>query len=398
MNIAILTTEYVTEKDFHGGLANYLYRVTQNLVLSGHHVEVFTLSDQDNKIHHDGVVIHQVMNRSAFFTFLNRLTRYRFKRTFRFLSLSRCLEKRLKERRKDQPFDIVQASSCFACGFFSTFQSKLPVVSRVSSFEPLFRKFYRRTLSLDQRICEWLELYALKRSNAVYAPSIFLANILKIEEHIPTDVLRPPFSIETERFDESIYKKHLNGNKYFLFFGAIGFLKGCEVIANSLPEMLSRFLDIHFVFAGKSLEGPQGLTMMDYVYQQAESFKERVHYLGVLRHPQLYPIIKNSIAVVLPSLVDNFPNTMLEAMAFGKVVIGTKGTSFEEFIDDSVSGFLVEPGSAIELTTAMVKVCEMSEEERELIGYSAQEKIKHLNPEKACKNLLEYFQKIIDNN
>ena len=46
MKIAFLTTEYVTEQDFDGGLSI----IIQDLHISqvrGHHVEIFTLSDHD---------------------------------------------------------------------------------------------------------------------------------------------------------------------------------------------------------------------------------------------------------------------------------------------------------------------------------------------------------------
>lgn len=395
MKIAFLTTEYITEAEFDGGLANYLYRVTHTLISRGHHVEIFTLSDQDNEIYHQGVLIHQVQNKSYFFDLLSKLTRYKFKRTFRFLSLSYCLRKRFLKRQRVQPFDLIQASSCFACSLFLTFGSLLPIVVRVSSFEPMFWKFYRRPLNLDQRLCEWLELLAIRRSNSVYAPSQFLAKILEKQKKIKTEVLRPPFLLETDHFDESVYKKHLLGKKYFLFFGAIGFLKGGEILAQGLPKVLSKFPEIYFVLVGKVFEGPNGFTMLEYILEKAGNYKKRILHLGVLHHPQLYPIIKHSHAAVLPSLVDNFPNTMLEAMALGRIVIGTEGTSFEEFIDHRVSGILIEPDNSIALSGAMEEVWNMTDEERESIGQTAQKRVTLLRPEISCNELEEYFQRVL---
>jgi glycosyltransferase involved in cell wall biosynthesis len=395
MNIAFLTTEYITESEFDGGLANYLYRVTQTLISRGHHVEIFTLSDIDNKIYHQGVIVHQVRNKSDFFDFLSRLTRYKFKRTFRFLSLSYCLRKCFLKSNSIYQFDIIQASSCFACGLFLTFCLDVPIVTRVSSLEYLWERIYRRPLTLDQRICEWLELFAIRRSNAAYSPSKFLANMLQKQKRVTTNVLRPPFLVEIDHFDESIYKKYLSGRKYFLFFGAIGFLKGCEIIARSLPGLLSKYPEIYFVFVGKVLEGPQGLTMLEFIMQQAGIHKDRIIYLGVLSHVQLYPVIKESRAVVLPSLIDNFPNTMLESMALGKVVIGTKDTSFEELIDNGVSGVLVDVGNPEVLSEAMEEVWNMTDEEREKIGHAAQKRVGLLSTKKTCGELEQYFHRVL---
>lgn len=399
MDIAFLTTEYITEKEFDGGLANYLYRVAQVLRLRGHYVEIFTLSEDDSEVYHQGILVHRVANKGFSLELLNRLTRYKFKRTLRFLSLSYCLNKRLhkREEARRQQFDIVQASSCFACGLFSTLNRHRPLVTRVSSFEPLFRKFYRRQLNLDQRLCEWLELLVLIRSHAVYTPSRLLLKVLEGQDKLQVDVLRPPFFLELKNnhFDRSIYERYLFGKRYLLFFGAIGFLKGAEILAQILPKFLSKYPEIYFVFVGKVLEGPEGLTMMDYIMQKARTFKERIVYLGILAHPQLYPIIKGADAVVLPSLIDNFPNTMLESMALGKIVIGTKGTSFEEFIEQGLTGILAEPNSAQALLEAMETVCNMPEEPRNRISDLAQKEIGRLSPEITCAKLEGYFDQVL---
>lgn len=395
MNIAFLTTEYVTEDEFDGGLANYLHRMVTALMSEGHIIEIFTLSNENSLIYHQGLAVHRVQGKSPFFEFFNRLTRYRFKRTFRFLSLSYSLRKRLLRRHLDKNFVIVQASSCFACALFSTFRTPIPIVVRVSSFEPLFRKFYKRPLNLDQYICEWLELLAIKRSDASYTPSRFLSNLLTREKSVASDVIRPPFLLDNTRVDDSIYKKHLHGKRYLLFFGTIGFLKGCEIIADSLPPLLRKYPELHFVFVGKVFDGPNHMDMMEYILEKAGQNRNQIIHLGVLRHPELYPIIKHAHAVVLPSLIDNLPNTMLEAMALGKVVIGTQGTSFEEFIDNGISGILVEPGNSKTLSEAMENTWLLEEEERKAIGHEAQRRISLLSPEITCSELVSFFRKHI---
>ena len=87
---------------------------------------------------------------------------------------------------------------------------------------------------------------------------------------------------------------------------------------------------------------------------------------------------------------------MLEAMALGKVVIGTRGTSFEELIDDGVSGVLVESDNHLELCQAMQRVWDMSDKERENIGKVAQQRVASLSPEETCSDLEQYFQKFVN--
>ena len=395
MHIAFLTPEYITESNFDGGLANYLYRVAQGMKERGHQIEIFTKSDKNEIIYNQNILIHRVKTkRFLLFKLLNRLTRRRLKKSIDILSLSYYLRRSLLRKHKKQPFDIIQASSYLSTGLMLTFNRPAPITTRISSYEPLMRKYYHKRFTLDQRFIEWLELLTLRRSNNVYAPSKLLSRILRKNTNIKVDVLPPPFFLETNNFDESIYQKHLFRKKYFIFFGTIGLLKGGEVLARSLPNILSQYPEMYFVFVGKDSSYKEH-SMLKYILQQAGIYKNQIIYLGTLQHSQLYPIIKHSIAVVLPSLIDNLPNTMLEAMALGKIVIGTKGNSFEEVIDDGVSGILVEPNNSLKLGQAMKRVWNMNNEKREKIGKTAQQQIDFLSPEITCENLEQYFQKLI---
>lgn len=396
MKIAFITTEYVTEAEFDGGLANYLYRVAIALSSLGHVVEIFTLSDHDGETFHDGIRVHRVVNRSAFFSLLNRGTRYRLKRTLRFLSLAYCLHRRMMRRMRRCSFDAIQAASCFGCGLFATLNGRVPVVTRVSSFEPLFRLHYHRPLTLDQRLCELIESLAIKRSDAVYAPSRFLATLLQEQGRIAVDVLRPPFRLHPGSEDDEIYRQVAAGRKYFLFYGSIGFLKGCETIAKTLPHLLAAYPDMNFVFAGKVMGGPGNMDMAQYIRMRADSHIQRVIFTGALRHQALYPLIRYAHAVVLPSLVDNLPNTMLEAMAFAKVVIGTRGTSFEEYLQEGVTGFLVPADDPESLSKTMEMVWQMDSSELNRIGIQAKVALKELAPDVACGNLIRYLERAID--
>ncbi len=57
---------------------------------------------------------------------------------------------------------------------------------------------------------------------------------------------------------------------------------------------------------------------------------------------------------VLPSLEDNLPNTMLEAMSCGTPVIGSRVGGIPELVIDGLTGFLVAPGEVRQLAEALL--------------------------------------------
>jgi glycosyltransferase involved in cell wall biosynthesis len=135
---------------------------------------------------------------------------------------------------------------------------------------------------------------------------------------------------------------------------------------------------------------------MEYLWEKAGRYRGRILSLGDMRHELLYPIMANARAVVIPSLVENFPNVCLEAMAHRRVVIGTRGTAFEQLLEDGASGLLCEPGDPASLVEAVEKALRLSDGEREKMGERAAERIRALRPEIVVEQLLSFYRDVMD--
>jgi glycosyltransferase involved in cell wall biosynthesis len=121
--------------------------------------------------------------------------------------------------------------------------------------------------------------------------------------------------------------------------------------------------------------------------------KDRLVFLGQVPHGQLYPIIAGARLVVLPSLVDNLPNAMLEAMALGIPVVGTTGASFDEVIEDGRTGFLVTPGDADALAAKVIGA--WANPDLGKIGEAARAKMSEFSPEKRVTELVTYLEALV---
>ena len=82
---------------------------------------------------------------------------------------------------------------------------------------------------------------------------------------------------------------------------------------------------------------------------------KRVVWLRELPRAEMYALIQKSAATVLPSLADNFPNTVLESLALGVPVIGGRGASVDELVEDGKTGELVELGDVKGLAQSMIR-------------------------------------------
>jgi glycosyltransferase involved in cell wall biosynthesis len=397
MRIAFVTGEYVTEEEsYDGGLANYIQRVCLSLVALGHEPAVIVSSDRNETFVENGIRVHRVLVPwSAWRNWIDFFTFRRLTMTLELSFVGAALRNRLKKVHLERPVSIVQYTHLGGLSLFAL--PGLPSVVRLSSYTPLNRAKggYDGLRPCEIRQQERFERWALKRVDGIFGPSRIVSALVEKDIGRPVEVIESPFVLDTHVTDDSLYREHLDGKKYLLFFGTMSVLKGIVTLADVIPEVLARHPELHFVLIGKERDGYGGMSMRDFVLSRAGACRDRVHIFGKMRHEKLYAILERALAVVLPSRFDNFPNTCLEAMAHRRVIVGTRGTSFEQLLHDGESGFLCESDSSASLGEAVEKAIRLSVAGRERMGEKAAERLLVLRPEIAVERLLSFYRDVI---
>ncbi|QZZ20412.1 glycosyltransferase family 4 protein [Leptothermofonsia sichuanensis E412] len=399
MRIAFVTPEYVTEPSYSGGLANYLGRITVALVEQGHEIHVFTRSQQNETIEFQGVTVHRVVplwDRRMILDHIDPLIPKIFYNPYQDFKAAWCLWRSWAHIHQSTPFDIVQVSNVMAVGLFFRWVRHTPVITRMSSYRPFWDTAAGITLTEGVKLRWWMERVAVTGTRHIYAPTYFVAGQVQKGYSIPqVDVLETPFFVEQPTYDTNLFEQVAAGKPYLLYFGRMTQMKGVHILTEALPELLNRFPEMHAFFIGGSGPAPDGKPMADYIRDRLQPFQERVHVLDSMRHDKLYPFILHARTIVLPSLMDNLPNTCLEAMGLGKLVVATTGTCFEQVIENGVSGILVTPGDARALMEGISQAWEMEETARNQMQEQAIQSINRLHPVQAIPRLIEYYESIL---
>jgi glycosyltransferase involved in cell wall biosynthesis len=392
VRIAFLSPEFVTEKNYDGGLANYLYRAALSLVGLGHEPHVIVASDRDETFDLDGIRVHRVDMGPGWLHGLAARILRRHRPVFSILWQSFLLNRRLRSLHARTPFVLVQYSNYFATALFRP--RSIPAVVRLSSLAPQWDRAYERDGPVGLgRVTSFLELRSIAKGRLLIAPSRMLAAAAEAVTGKPVRVVESPFVPFAGEPDPAIYREHLSTRRYALFFGTVGLMKGVKCLAEILEPLLEDHKDLYFVFVGKDARY-RGRPMFEYVRAQAGEHRDRVLYFDRMSHASLYPIIENAEAVVLPSRVDNFPNACLEAMSLGKIVVGTRGASFDQLIDDGVSGFLCEIDDRKSLLAAVERA--LATDRADAIGARARARIEELRPELAGARLVEAYTELLE--
>ncbi len=352
LRIAFLTPEFPTELAAEGGLSNYLNRLSRALVEAGHVVEVFTLSEHlETAFDFDGVRVQRV-NRAADPAWLSAYARLvrgpaSIAGTRLHVRGARALAQALAQREAAAPFDIVQSSNYALAGLFVPRLPHRTHLVRCSSSNALWRSADRRYPNFDGWCSDRLEGRYLTQPDRVYSPSRFVADDYGTRFGVPVQVVRPPIFLDTKPGEPPPIAIPA---RYLMHFGQISRLKGSDVLAEALNRAWAVAPDLRMVWAGAD----HRRQFAGYRRRWGNS-SDRVTWCGPLAKPQLYALVRQAIATVAPSRFDNLPNTVLESMQLGIPVIGSKGASIDEIIEQGVQGELVPVGDAEALARALVR-------------------------------------------
>jgi glycosyltransferase involved in cell wall biosynthesis len=351
--VGFITPQFVTELATGGGLGNYLARTTRALLEAGHWPEVFVTSrEAPGRILWEGIPVHRVRRLDqrragrAALRILRGAGLRRLQPVLVMLGDAWALAAALRRREAEAPFDLVQSADYLGAGFFVPRRAGRPHLVRCTSASELTgaadgdRSARRAWAGRLQRAC-------IRRADAAYAPSRFVAEHFATRHGLQLEVVRPPVFRDAEPSLEPIPGLP---KRYLIHFGKLADVKGTSVLARALPLAWREEPELSLVLAGRDRDGRLPEWQAGWGRQ-----RERVVWLGELEKPELYTALRGAEAAVLPSLADNLPNTAIESLLFGVPVIGTDGASLDELVEPGVSGELVPAGDSAALAAAMLR-------------------------------------------
>lgn len=400
MHILIATPEFVTESTYSGGLANCVADFARIYSKHDNKVTIVTLSDRNEIIKWEqGITVYRIKVKE--YSFMDKLKNF----LFPYYPLYDLINRQISKIICYEHVDIIHYPS--SCAMAIKRPPNIPVTVMMSTYLPIFRQVYKPKFKINNRNIKShgrLEKQirrSIKKADSVFAPSKIVAKYCENDTGRKITVIESPVLVKEYELMDNHEIDILDKKKYFLFFGTLGYLKGVALIAKTLSQFFENNEEIYFVFLGEQTFmhiGDNKVLAMDYVYSCVpERYHSRVIYIDKTPNKSLlYSIVKNSLACVLPSRFDNLPNTCIEAMALGKVVIGTRGASFDELITDEVNGFLIEIDNDKQLLEKMEQILVMSTEQLMNMGEKAKETLKRLDPEVIYPQLMKFYQQTIN--
>jgi glycosyltransferase involved in cell wall biosynthesis len=195
----------------------------------------------------------------------------------------------------------------------------------------------------------------------VSAPSRYVLDATREHYQIPLDGARVIPNCTRPVSAERQWAGGQSDSPVILFVGRFDAIKGGDLVLKAFNEVHKRSPDARLVFIGPD----PGVRLADgHVCKFAEfvsrslsaGASRRVEYLGRRSSTEIENWRQRASVTVLASRFDNFPNTALEAIAYGSPTVSTAVGGIPEILQNEVSGILVPPESAEALAAGILRL------------------------------------------
>jgi glycosyltransferase involved in cell wall biosynthesis len=337
MHIAFVTPELLKdEKLYPGGLSTYIFTVSQGLMEKGHRITVFLSGDKDRDLDFHGIkVIERTPKGSYILSLMEKFLKKRLPTTMDRFIRSWSINQVVKSHIKKDEIDILHYTNWKSIGFFRVDRN---AIIRISSYEKLWDN-NPGNVHLDKRLARYLEERSIKRFRHVIGPGDYIASYIEkdLDLPVPIEILPTP----VRKYDAVIDSDFdVEGKKLILYAGTVSKIKGSELLFSIIRKYLDDHHDAMFMVAGKC-GTCDGHSCSAEIGSLSSRYPGKFIYHAHMERSRLMSAFKQADAVLIPSLYDNFPNTALEALWQGAVVIASDTASLGALIRDGHNGFIM---------------------------------------------------------
>lgn len=176
---------------------------------------------------------------------------------------------------------------------------------------------------------------------------------------LPIDVI--PNAIELSVFTPP-RQRQTDGPVRLLFVGRLNAFKNVEMLIEVASRLKSMGVDnFELQLAG---EGEQRSNLERLVVEKG--LTRQVRFLGWVDRMAIVEVYRQADLFVTATTWEGMPNTVLEAMACGLPIVGTRASGLGELVREGVNGYLVDINDAATLSERLADLIDNSHERRRM--------------------------------
>lgn len=378
MNYWLLTTEF---PPFHGGgISTYCYFTVRMLVKAGINVTVFVPDESQSDFYIATLEGARVVafnpdrkGTSSYLGFAARLS-------YEFAHIVHDFAK------NDGIPDVIESQDYLGIAYYLQQYkllywkqfSKVPIVVTLHSPAFLYLEYNKVATYRfpDFWTCE-MEKQSIVMASRLISPTNFLKEFVQQQLPVPDKqicVIANPYEFPERSFSKSFEDKKI------IYYGKLSPQKG----SFELLEYFKKLWDSGFTSCLNIVGGtdivyhPSMQTMGELVRTMYKTYIDSglLKLQGKISPSQIQQYLSDAHVILVPSIVDNLPYVVLEAMGMGKVVLASVQGGQKEIITDGVDGFLFDHFVENDFENKLLKILSLKETDVRKIGEAAVERVK----------------------
>jgi len=314
-----------------------------------------------------------------------------------------CLRK-LPELCRQNDFDIIHTNHPHMPDLFSRMMNRIriPKVTTVHEVMTLKRQLILKsgvefahlaqsekailTLYPFLRACEILQF---KTGLVFIAPSKYYAKILTTLGVKENQIYVIPNGVDTSVFRRMTISSH--DRPTILFAGRFVSQKGIETIIDTMPKVLNSIPDAQFMFSGAEMP-PRYLDAIKNRHVPNESVKFIGYVSNYLEMPRVY---SRADVYILPSISENCPMSVLEAMSCETPVVAGYGGGTPELIESGQTGILIPPRNSTALANAIISLLQDRHFATQIAEAGRKRILEKFSAETTANSTMQVYEKMI---
>ena len=223
---------------------------------------------------------------------------------------------------------------------------------------------------LMSRVAKVIALSDTAKESFINRGKVKAENIVVVNNGVDTDFFNPNIEVEG-----TIKMYGLKEKLTVLFVGRLAKIKGVEYLLKAADIVVNEFHfeDTMFVLVGspefhavdKSVTRDEMLS-----FTQRHQLEKNIIFTGSLPLEEVRKLYVACDIFILPTLGEGDPLVVIEAMASGKPIIGTKVGGIPQKVRDGWNGFLIDPANERQLAEKIRYLID-NPDEREKMGQNS---------------------------
>jgi len=297
--------------------------------------------------------------------------------------------------------DLIEVEESFGIAKYLVKQTNIPVVTRLHG--PWFIHGPIMHLDKENAYCVRVEAEgeAIRLSDGVTAPSLDVLNRVRQFYGISlsnAQVIPNPVPVV---LPENQWRYIADEKQTILVVGRFDLHKGGDLALDAFRIVASNNHDVELLFVGSDrgvLVDSVSYSFNEYLdaFISEPDIKKRINFLGHCGADEISTLRKSASVTFMPSRYDNFPMSLLEAVATGSPIVAASVGGMKEIIIDEFNGLLAISESAESMAEKLSQLLGDPEKMQRFSKNAIKDSQDRFLPEVVARQTEEFYRKIID--